>query len=167
MSRSPAFSRPLPSLGLWVSGLLVLLGGIWLGLLSVEFGFTALAPGANGGWANFWSKQTLYGAIASLASMAIGVLIFYFSRYRGSGDHAHHHRRHYAHRSATPHRSKTVAHSSSASTSDADESVSFDMDEASRDAQLPPDTPGAPPPRPKVRVKVRVKKRIRKHSRDS
>jgi len=165
MNRSLAFANPSMSLRLWVGGLLLLLGGIWLGLLAIELVLTLVAPGAHGSVANFWSEKTRYSGIASLIAIAIGLLIFCFSRKRDSRSHFHHHRqRRHSHRASVAHEPKSAAQTSSVSAADVDdESVSFDMGDAARGGQLPPDTPGAPSQRAKVRVKVRIKKRIRKH----
>jgi hypothetical protein len=159
MNRAPALSLRPTSLGMWVSGVLMLLGAIWLGLLAIEFGLAAIAPGVNGGGANSWTEQTQFGAIASLVSIAIGALIFYFSRNRHRHGHVRQHRQH-AHRPvvAQPPEAEQNSPSPIPASGD-DESVSYDMDERASDRQLPPDTPGAPPQR--TRVKVRVKQRIR------
>jgi hypothetical protein len=162
MNRAPAFSDCRIPLGMWASGMLLLLGAIWLGLLAIEYGLAALAPGATGAGPSTWTEQTLFGAIASVVSMAIGVLIYYLCRNR----HPHariHHQRHESHRPNVARPSETEVHTPSPiSASGGDESVSFDMDEPSRDPQLPPDTPGGPPQRTKVKVRVKQRIRLRK-----
>jgi hypothetical protein len=164
MNRALALSNLRNSFRLWLSGMLLLLGAIWLGLLAIEYGLGVLAPGANGGGANSWTEQTLFGAIASLVSIVLGVLILHFSRNRHP--HAHvRHRRNHARRPVVARPSETEEPTSPISGSDGDESVSFDMDAATAERQLPPDTPGAPPQRTKV--KVRVKQRIRQRIREN